>query len=114
MSQHELNRPELLAFATDEVLSKVSASIKRTNHARLAIQVNITTEDLDGSVKLQASLDDNTYIDVEGSNITATGADQNILYEAAEPCSVYYRVAVTRNSGTYSIKIISHLSDANS
>ena len=54
MSQHELNRPELLTFSTDEVFSKVSASIKRTNHARLAIQVNITTEDLDGSVKLQA------------------------------------------------------------
>ena len=105
-----INKSTLRALAENLILSATSDVIDMSNGRRLAIQVEITTEDLEGSMAVQSSLDNITYITDATSIQAIASANIDVLYEVADPTAQFYRVVITRISGTYDLTIQSLVS----
>ena len=64
-------------------------------------QVNISGTTYDVDIKLQASLDETNWIDIEGAESLGITADKTVLFDIGLGSHKYVRTVITRNSGTF-------------
>jgi hypothetical protein len=55
---------------------------------------------LDGTLTLEASLDDETYTTVNGSSLLVSGASDSIMYNVTNPGYIHVRLKYTSVAGT--------------
>lgn len=99
------------------LLDTVSGAADKTSNAydlinlyRFAIQATLTGSNLVGTLKLQASLDNSTWIDVSGSSVSITAsADQ--LWDVTAAGYRYVRAVWTYTSGAGNMTITMHIKD---
>ena len=68
---------------------------------KYSVQINISGTTFNVDVKLQSSLDEVNWIDINGAESLSISADRNILFDIASGSHKYTRAIITRNSGTY-------------
>jgi hypothetical protein len=77
---------------------------------RFAIQVVFTGANVAGTIKLQASLDNSTWVDVPDSSQTITASEDHI-WDVTSAGYRYVRVDWTYTSGTGNMTITIHVKD---
>ena len=77
---------------------------------RAYIQTTFTGVDVEGTLKLQASIDKVTWVDVQNSSqaVTASG---NYVYDDVDTAAPYIRLAWTYTSGTGNITSKGYVKD---
>ncbi len=97
-------RTTIFNATVNAAVNSNSVNISRLDTA--SVQVNVTNESSpNGSVTLQASNDDSTWIDVTGSATNITdGSD--IMLNLADVGYKYLRAAFARTSGSWDAEVI--------
>lgn len=91
-------------IATVSAASSASAVYELGDYRDYAIGVNFSGSNVAGDLKLQASVDNTTFVDITGSAVTVTSSADHI-WNITDAQYRYVKVVWTTSSGTGNITV---------
>jgi len=78
---------------------------------KYSVHITITGTTFNVDVKLQASVDQTNWVDINGANSLNISADRSVLFDVAVGSHKYVRSVITRNSGTFNASMFTSSGD---